>query len=214
MLTKQIVRYVRDENRRKVGILIAGLDDAEEKILIGYSKKNPIDKVWNQKLGLHIATERAKKCWERKWPEKHNFIQAELAEFTKRCCAHFTGKQVPYWAMLLITDTQIELQPEEAAVKNIPWWSNLLGVPAEYLKRDRRRDETTLKQETFSCYEISIILSLIGDIDVPNSVIFNWNQAERSLVASYCGACYFAASDNENVTIPPVPDVLKDFIKK
>lgn len=59
--------------------------------------------------------------------------------------------------------------------------------------------------------QLQDIIGLVLKTPVPLDVIQTWTDPERTAVLDWCGAMHFAASDNTDVDIPPVPDVLKPF---
>jgi hypothetical protein len=51
-----LINYIRNENRRPRGVVVAFKED--EQIKFGFSLHNPIDK-WDRELGIKIAVARA-----------------------------------------------------------------------------------------------------------------------------------------------------------
>jgi len=75
------------------------------------------------------------------------------------------------------------------------------AAPWKYRAEFERDDEAT---ET--------ICSLVEETEhITRADIAAWTDAECEAVEAYCGAIHFHASDNDDVVIPPRPDVLDRY---
>ena len=69
-----------------------------------------------------------------------------------------------------------------------------------------------------NCEEIPTVedtiltMTLIELDEVPESVVKSWSDQERIEVCHYVGAIHLSASDNPDVEIPSIPEVLKPYI--
>ncbi len=58
---------------------------------------------------------------------------------------------------------------------------------------------------------LRLMLMLIDIEELPLATIESWTQAQRAEIADYIGAVHMKASDNDDIEVPPVPELLKQY---
>lgn len=85
-----IVKYVKDEDKNRIGTLVAYPSADGTAIQIGWSALNRVRDRWNKHVGLYHAFLRA----ERDYPENlPACVYGEIGEFYERAIRYFTQKR-------------------------------------------------------------------------------------------------------------------------
>lgn len=83
-------KYIRDEKRRPIGLLIAYVDG--NTVRIGFSKCNTKYDTFDKKLANHIALNRAMKGTRKTWDDIPFEVRNEIPNFADRCKRYFKDK--------------------------------------------------------------------------------------------------------------------------
>lgn len=122
-----IFEFIRKGHNRKVGILVAGLNE-NDKIIIGYAlfhknAEEAIGRKFSKEKGIEIAIGRATKCNNdfRDYPRS---INADIINFIARCKRYYKGNE------FAISDNA------ERFAKAIDWLNEVNGTIPEMLEDD------------------------------------------------------------------------------
>ncbi len=92
----------------------------------------------------------------------------------------------------------------------------LLDTLTVFISKKVEEEESPHEEETFETPDAEMLRMMlelvdIQDMDVPFTVIENWSEKERKQVADWISAVHLKASDNDDIEVPPVPEVLKQY---
>jgi hypothetical protein len=82
-----IVKYIKDENKNRIGTLVAYPSEDGNSIRIGWSSLNRVRDRWNKHVGLYHAFRRAESDYSENLP---SIVYDEIGDFYERATRYFT----------------------------------------------------------------------------------------------------------------------------